>query len=333
MVTEVGDIRDALSEREKVTVMAAALLHDIGHGPFSHAFEEVTGTSHELFSCRIIEEDTEITRILEDCCEGLAKDTADVIRHRSGNPLLYQLISSQLDADRMDYLLRDAYFTGTKYGEFDLERILRTLRVEEGNLLVVKGSGMYAVENYIMARYHMYWQIYYHPVARSYEYILHALFRRIRDVKEKEGMDVPSLFRPLTSRKKIALSDYFVLDENAVSYGIEMLTAHQDPVIRDLAKRIRDRRLFSYVDNTPTASRKIRDRLKKEGYDLKYYFGRDNVAQKPYIPYNGDENEAVWVRMSDGRILELSNASGIVYSLTHSPANDDNKVFFPPEES
>ena len=76
----------------------------------------------------------------------------------------------------MDYLLRDAYFTGTKYGEFDLERILRTLRVVDGNRLVVKESGVYAVENYIMARYHMYWQIYYHPVARSFETILHLLF-------------------------------------------------------------------------------------------------------------------------------------------------------------
>ena len=169
MVTEVTDISEALDEREKVTVMLAALLHDVGHGPYSHAFEGVTDTSHEEFTCRIIEENTEITSILENCAEGLSKDVADVIRHKSRNPLLVQLISSQLDADRFDYLLRDAYFTGAKYGEYDLERILRVMRVTEGNQLVVKESGVYAVENYIMARYHMYWQVYYHPVARSYE--------------------------------------------------------------------------------------------------------------------------------------------------------------------
>ena len=149
MVTEVPDLSRELNEKEKVTVMLAGMLHDIGHGPYSHAFEGITNTSHEVYTCRIIEENTEITKILENACPGLAKDVADVIRHESTNPILSQLISSQLDADRFDYLIRDAYFTGTKYGEFDMERILRTMRVENGRV-VVKESGVYAVENYIM---------------------------------------------------------------------------------------------------------------------------------------------------------------------------------------
>ena len=166
MVMEVPDIREALDERQKITVMLAGLLHDLGHGPFSHAFEAVTHSSHEDWTYRIIEEDAQLRGILEGCSKGLSHDVADVIRHRSKNALLPQLVSAQLDADRMDYLLRDAYFTGTAYGEFDLERVLRILRVSDGRI-VIKESGIYAIENYIMARYHMYWQVYYHPTARS----------------------------------------------------------------------------------------------------------------------------------------------------------------------
>lgn len=92
------------------------------------------------------------------------------------------MISGQLDADRMDYLLRDAYFTGTKYGEFDLERILRTIRVRD-HKMVVKESGMHSVEDYIMARYHMYWQVYFHPVSRSFESMLTLMFARLKQLR------------------------------------------------------------------------------------------------------------------------------------------------------
>ena len=100
MVTEIPDLDQSLNQREKMIAMLAGLLHDIGHGPYSHALEAITNENHELFTCRIIEEETEITEILNHASKGLAKEVADVIRHKSQNPLLSQLISSQLDADR-----------------------------------------------------------------------------------------------------------------------------------------------------------------------------------------------------------------------------------------
>ena len=164
MCNEIKDIDDYLSEEDKVVVMLSGLLHDIGHGPFSHTFEAISDIKHEIYSCRILEEDTEVHRALENSRRGLSSTVASVINHTHLNPILAQMVSAQLDADRMDYLLRDAYFTGTKYGEFDLERVLRTLRIKD-NTIMVKESGVHSIEDYIMARYHMYWQVYYHPVA------------------------------------------------------------------------------------------------------------------------------------------------------------------------
>lgn len=331
MVTEVPDIVAALSERDKVTVMAAGLLHDLGHGPYSHAFETVTNTSHEDYTCRIIEEDTEITRILNSASPGMAKDVADVIRHAGRNPLLSQMVSSQLDADRMDYLLRDAYFTGTKYGEFDMERILRTLRIEKGRQLVVKQSGVYAVENYIMSRYHMYWQVYYHPAARSYECVMHALFRRLKELYADDPSQLIEIFRPLVSSEPIGLAEYFRLDESSCGYAFDVLAGHEDAIVSDMAQRIRDRRLFEYADSTPERIAMLKKALAEAGLNEEYYLGHDSVRQSPYVPYTGSQDSRIWIRMKDGSIRELSDASTIVYSLTHGPTNDDNKVFFPRE--
>ncbi|MBE6121852.1 MAG: HD domain-containing protein [Solobacterium sp.] len=329
MVSEVPDISKALNEREKVTAMLAGLMHDIGHGPYSHAFEAVSGTSHEEYTCRIIEEDPEISSILENTAKGLSKDVADVIRHKSENPLLPQLVSSQLDADRMDYLLRDAYFTGTTYGSFDIERILRVLRVSDGRI-VIKESGTYAVENYIMSRYHMYWQVYYHPTARVYELMLRDLFTRLKDL-EKEGRwpEGAEVLRPAVQRRSLSLDEYFALDENACGYAFACLMKAEDPVARDLAERLMNRRLFQFSENNPANNRRIRAQLKKKGYDLKYYFLKDEVDQRPYVPYSGKANGAIWVRMHTGEILELSAASNIVSSLVKGPAGSDNRVYYP----
>lgn len=327
MTEEVPDIRGALSDYEKVLAMAAGLLHDLGHGPYSHAFEFVTETAHEVYTCRILEGDTDVHDILEQACPGLAKDVADVIRHDYRNPLIGQMISSQLDADRMDYLIRDAYFTGTKYGEFDRERILRTLRVREGQL-VIKQSGVYAVENYIMARYHMYWQIYYHPVARSYERVLLALFRRLRDL-QRPLEDSLSFLNPLIIGEDIPLPVYFRMDEHSFSYAFLCLCEHEDAIVSDLACRIRDRRLFKYIDADDESRDTVYENLIKAGYDPRYYWRTDGVMQIPYVPYQEEEGNAIWVSMKNGEIREVSDASSIVHSLIHGESHDDNKVFFP----
>lgn len=330
MISENNDIAQTISEKDKVAVMLAGLLHDVGHGPFSHAFESVSDTSHEVFTERILLEETDIHLILEKAQKGLSGEIAKIINHSHPNGLLTQMVSGQLDADRMDYLLRDAYFTGTKYGEFDLERILRTIRVKDGKM-VVKETGIHTIEDYIMARYHMYWQVYYHPTARSYEVILTNLFQRLKDCKKEN----PSIFKQLTmfdafiTKRKVSVQDHYQLDENTCIYGFSQLIGCKDKIASDLASRLINRHLFEYeeVVNDKQVD-KVKKRLEKQGYDDRYYFATDKVRQRPYQPYKGDELSAIWILMNDGKTLELSEASNIVRALVHGENKKEEKMFY-----
>src|SRR5699024_5645959 len=141
---------------ERLLCLTAALLHDLGHGPFSHSFEKAFDLDHEEFTKKIILGPTEINAILTKVGSDFPNKVAEVINNTYHNQLMVSLISSQIDADRMDYLQRDAYYTGVSYGHFDMARILRVMRPLDDQI-VIKSSGMHAVEDYIMSRYQMYW--------------------------------------------------------------------------------------------------------------------------------------------------------------------------------
>ena len=130
--------------------------------------------------------------------------------------------------------------------KFDLERILRTMRVCE-NRIVVKESGIHSVEDYIMARYHMYWQVYYHPVGRSYESILFSIFKRMKDLYQTspELLSDLKMFLPFLKQED-TISDHFKMDEPAAMYGFTVLTESSDPILRDLSRRMLNRDLFEY---------------------------------------------------------------------------------------
>ena len=185
VIENADGIKDVLSEYEQIVFLCSALLHDTGHGPYSHAFEAVMKyESHEEMTVRVILEDTEIHNILEKYDKNLPNDVANVIAHKGKFTIIEQLTSSQLDVDRMDYLQRDSYFTGALYGTIDSDRIIRSMKIVNDEV-TYRASGAPAIESYLMARYHMYNQIYYHPVARSYELLLQSIFLRIKDLNDK----------------------------------------------------------------------------------------------------------------------------------------------------
>lgn len=335
MIDKVSGLNEALNDLEKLALLCAGLLHDVGHGPFSHSFESVTNTNHEVFTDRIITEDTSINAILKKAHKDLPVIVSDIIAHRHERVLLTQIISSQLDADRMDYLLRDSYFTGVSYGEFDLGRILRTMMVKDDRI-VIKESGIHAVEDYIMARYQMYWQVYLHPASRSFEAIMHSLFLRMRDLFEEgsKEMDSVSFFKPFISGDYVDLKSHFNLDESTCLYGFIQLMNSGDVILKDLSTRLVNRVLLKYEDlKNSLQLDEIKNRTKELGYDPRYYVIEDFITQTLYQkPYQQNKEDGIYV-LSGGTLIELSEASEIVRGFVGGVDKEDRKVFYPSEEN
>jgi hypothetical protein len=327
-------LKNYLSDYDQLTVMCAALLHDIGHGPFSHCFEGIFSEDHEDMTVRLLLEDSEVHRILYDVYEELPQDVASIILHTHPHQVLIQMVSSQLDADRMDYLLRDSYMTGTTYGHFDMSRILRTMRVCDGKI-VFKESGVQAIENYILARYHMYWQVYFHPTARSYETLLRSIFLRVIDLYHdyyEFSTDMKYLLPFL--KEETTVQDFIYLDESIIQYYFREFTKEKDPILSDLSSRILNRKLFKYKQLLNNQELKdIQTISKTHHYPPRYYVMSDNQKQIPYLHYgeSGELNE-IEILLSDGTLSPLPECSEIVSAILNSKQfKSDKKVFFPKE--
>ncbi|MFC3039648.1 HD domain-containing protein [Virgibacillus xinjiangensis] len=328
--------RPKWNKEERLLCLCAALLHDLGHGPFSHSFEKVFKLDHEDFTRRIILGDTRVNRILERVDEGFAQKVADVIAKTYPDKLVVSLISSQIDADRMDYLQRDAYFTGVSYGHFDMERILRVMRPLEDQV-VIKSTGMHAVEDYIMSRYQMYWQVYFHPVTRSAEVILSKILHRAKYLYEKEDFTFklqPTHFISFF-QGDVDLEEYLKLDEMIVHYYFQLWQEEDDAILRDLCERFMNRRLFKYIEFNPNLQMRewmeLHRLFMEAGMDPEYYLVVDSSSDLPYDFYRpGEEEERlpIHLQMPNNELKELSRNSDIVEAIS-GKKRTDHKLYFP----
>jgi HD superfamily phosphohydrolase len=322
-----------ISEEEHLGALAAALLHDVGHGPFSHTLEHelISDFHHEAMSRSLL-------KALNEQFDGALDLALNIFDDTYKRPFFHQLVSSQLDMDRLDYLRRDSFYTGVVEGRVGVERILKTLRVHPldggpDSRIVIETKGIYAVENFLMARRLMYWQVYLHKTVLAGDQVLQALFRRARQhLREGSTAAVagvaPALRYFLAGQidgsmvYDTAVRRHFCdLDDTDVLYSLKQWMRSDDRILADLARRFIERDFFrtTFLDE-PLATEqmeswqyRIADWLIQSGLakaqrarqDASYYLTLDYSR---HSAYERIEN-SIAVMERDGTLRELSETA------------------------
>lgn len=334
-----------IDEETQTAVRLAALLHDVGHGPFSHVIESILGFHHEDFTIEsVLSTDTTVGKLLKDFSADLPGSVAAIIRGEFQPMALAQLVSSQLDVDRMDYLLRDSLMTGAKYGIFDLEWIIKSIEIDPAkDRLYISAPGVFSVEDYLQARYYMYRQVYFHRTLRAAEALLRVTMKRAMAVFAEGGdvgFDAGSPMNKVLAGERLNLAEHLDLDDADVLYAIKRWRHSSDVILADLAQRFLDRQLFKAFDlDMPDSSRAefiatARQIVADAGFDPDYYFYEDRAENVPYGFYgHGEANPKdqifVEVGFSDPQIKEISEVSSAVRGLKESYSI--HRICFPSE--
>ena len=318
-----------INAEARVVGRAGALLHDLGHGPFSHVMEKVFRYHHEDWTCYIVQdESTEVNRILRSYDAQLPDQLASLYKHNYSPAFITQLVSSQLDCDRMDYLLRDSLMTGAKYGIYDLEWVLHALKIDEASDRVyVESKGLYAVEEYLQARYYMFRQVYFHRTLRSAEAVLISTLTRARELIEQDKLQFrmrDSVFEKMLMGQAVTTPEYLQLDDTDLTFHLKQWTRDADALLADLAARFIDRKLFKTIDLEFVAdeARHFWERaeavVRDAGFDPTYYLVLDRAADVPYYGYYSpvgiDPKSLIYIESGWPRpeIREISEVSEVV---------------------
>jgi len=308
-------------DSEEEAVLAAILLHDIGHGPFSHVLEHtlVRGVSHEQISLLIMQR-------LNEEMRGMLTLAIKIFKDEYGKRFLHQLISSQLDMDRLDYLRRDSFYTGVTEGNIGSARIIEMLNVVEDQLVVEK-KGIYSIENYLVARRLMYWQVYLHKTAVAAELVLINAMKRAKHLVQR-GISV-SCSAPLhffleqeigleafNSDPKV-LDNYLELDDNDILSALKAWRHHEDPILALLADDYINRRIFRVeVSEEPFPETLVAERINDISQALglpesdvaEYLVAQRNVGTNMYNP----NDDHIQLLQKDGTIADVTTQSDML---------------------
>jgi HD superfamily phosphohydrolase len=318
-----------ITDEEADAVTVAILLHDIGHGPFSHVLENtlVPNVPHERISLLLMEE-------LNRQFEGKLELAIRIFTDQYPKRFLHQLVSSQLDMDRLDYLSRDSFFSGVSEGIVGSERIIKMLNVKNDEL-VVEYKGIYSVENFLIARRLMYWQVYLHKTVISAEYLLINVLVRARELvlSGSELFTTPVLRVFLTNQislddfiqnriieGKPALSLFASLDDNDIFASVKEWQEHPDQILSYLSKCIINRRLFKIkISKKPISEvklihlkEKIQSHFNVSEEELQYFLIVDTISNSAY---NKASSNKINVLFKNNKTSDISDASDINLSV------------------
>ena len=306
----------------RATVLCAALLHDIGHGPFSHTAEEIFGSRHEHWTRRILRESPVIRQQLDHLSLDLKGSIEQVYLHQHATPLVWQLVSSQLDCDRLDYLVRDSYFTGASYGHLDLDRILMAMDYDPvSQQLVVVRKGLAAIEHYLVVRYFMYAQVYNHPKNLTASWGVAQAFVRARELLMEGRLDADETVAAWLTQDcdSLPLARFLEGDDIVFMYHLHRWQTHSDPVLADLCRRFLHRDLLKTLDVTEhdeTQQTQLLDRVRHQlsqiGFNPRFYSGLRHIWSRGYTLYQ----RGIKLLTSTG-LKEISQLSPLVQTLIH----------------
>ncbi len=309
-----------ISENEAEGVLAAILLHDIGHGPFSHVLERslVKNINHEELSLMMIKSINQETK-------GKLNTAIAIFTNQYKKKFLHQLVSGQLDMDRLDYLCRDSFYSGVAEGAIGADRIIKMLNVSN-DTLVIEAKGIYSIENFLIARRLMYWQVYLHKTAVAGERMLVNILKRAKELTEQghrlfstSSLDFflkNQADTELFKKDNIALDKFIKLDDSDITSAIKEWSDHSDTVLSTLSKHFINRKLFKVkIDTEPISDKEIqslKNNYKKQyslnDDDADYFLSAIAITNDTY----NSKKDSLKILFNDGSIKNISEVSDIL---------------------
>ncbi len=307
-----------ISDEEREAAQIAILLHDIGHGPFSHTLEGklIPGVSHEEIGLYLFDE-------INQEMNGKLSLARDILTKQYHKKFMSQLISGQLDVDRLDYLKRDSFYTGVSEGVVNSQRIIKMLNIHEGEL-VIENKGIYSIEEFILSRRLMYWQVYMHKTVLVAEFLLVKIIQRVKALKH------PSLFHTLPDylvqilqlnekiedaekEKDFVLNNFTLMDDYDIISTIKHWSTHEDYILSNLCKTLINRNLYKIeLQNTPfdedyiqALSQKIKKRFNVSEEELEYLIFSGEVKNYAYNPQSSD----IKIKYKNNEVKDIMLAS------------------------